>query len=148
MKINRFWICGILVAVGLAAGIGAAIQGSAMEYVTVRQLQADPAAYERRRVKVTGKVVGGTAKVSTNSAGLSVLEFEMKGDQGGRAKVWHRGPKPDAFKDGGVVILEGFYDLRQNQLRADSLLAKCPSRYEEQLKAGETYPPEQSTSRP
>ncbi len=140
MHINRFWICGVIVAVGLAGGIAAAIQGSAMEYVTVKQLQADPARYRNLRVKTVGTIVAGTSKVSTDKDGQSVLEFEMKGEQGALCKVWHRGPKPDAFKDGGTVILEGGYDRVKNLLRAETLLAKCPSRYKEKLEAGEKAP--------
>lgn len=140
MKLNRFWVCGLIVAVGLTAGIAATIKGTAMEYVEIAALKANPARYQGRRVKVTGKVVPKTTQVSTNDSGESVLQFEVRGETGAQMRVYHRGPKPDAFKDDGVVILEGQYQPRKNQLRADSLLAKCPSRYEEKAKAGEKAP--------
>jgi cytochrome c-type biogenesis protein CcmE len=43
--------------------------------------------------------------------------------------VVFNGPKPDQMREGADAILEGKYDGQV--FVADSLLLKCPSRYEE-----------------
>jgi cytochrome c-type biogenesis protein CcmE len=131
MKINRFWLCGILVGAGFTAGLVATIRASAADYVTVSELKASPERWRRVEVKVTGKVVAATTRTSLDPAGQTVLVFQVEDAKGARAWVHHRGPKPDAYRDGGEVILEGSYDGARDEIRARTLLAKCPSRYEE-----------------
>lgn len=132
---NRIWICGGIAVVGLVFGMVASTQAMQMEFVEVADLQEKPANYEGRRIKVAGTVAAKTTTISLDQAGRTELRFIVQGEKGGQVWVYHRGPKPDAFQDGGMVILEGYYDPRARggagELNADSLLAKCPSRYEE-----------------
>jgi cytochrome c-type biogenesis protein CcmE len=50
-------------------------------------------------------------------------------DDGARMPVVFNGPKPDQMREGAEAIIEGKYD--GNNFTAQSLLLKCPSRYEE-----------------
>ena len=45
-------------------------------------------------------------------------------------KVEYKGIVPDAFQEEVEVIVEGTYDEVNKKFVANSLLAKCPSRYE------------------
>ena len=58
---------------------------------------------------------------------FSVRDMEESGKS---MKVVYNGVKPDAFKEDVEVILEGRYDEPKNTFYAQTLLAKCPSKYE------------------
>lgn len=130
---NRFWIAGAVVAAALSAALVASIQASALDYVEVTALVEGAARYRGRAVKLTGKVVPATTTVGLDETGKSTLTFQVADERGGRIAVFHRGPKPDAFRDGGVVLLEGALEPTGMRFTAHTLLAQCPSRYEEEL---------------
>jgi cytochrome c-type biogenesis protein CcmE len=84
-----------------------------------------------KEVRVSGVVEKGTIK---RIDAEKKLYFNLIGDNGKYIKVFYEGIIPDAFKEGGGVIVEGTYSRSSNLLTADVLLAKCPSKYEAKVK--------------
>jgi len=152
----------ILLAIGAGAlGIGllvyASIQASARQFVHPGELARSPATYDGRRIKLSGQVVADSP--SYNQQNLK-LRFRVKDKQGAysasksgsyektepdpsstekagsapEVNVRYQGPKPDAFKEGGIVILEGVYHRDGNWIETRTLQAKCPSRYKKKSK--------------
>lgn len=129
-------------AVGIFLLVYASIQASARQYVRVHELASSPATYDGKRVKLSGEIVKDS--VSFNKETLEI-EFRVKDVEGEKGKtandgnepmtnIYYKGPKPDAFKEGGVAIVEGVYKEDENLVEASTLQAKCPSRYKKETK--------------
>jgi cytochrome c-type biogenesis protein CcmE len=58
------------------------------------------------------------------------LRFQVMGESGQLLPVIFNGPKPDQLRPDVEAILEGTFD--GNIFSAQTILIKCPSRYEEQ----------------
>lgn len=138
MKSIKFWIAGVVAAGAVVAAVLASVQSMAMEFVEVAQVT--DAAHRGQRVKVSAKVVAETTQLELDMSGRTVLRFKAVGPSGATVDVYHLGPKPDAFADGGVVLLEGSYRHDLGRFDAEVLHAKCPSRYEEEAPAGYKKP--------
>ena len=79
-----------------------------------------------RTVRVSGEVDADT--IAFNNREL-ILAFDVTDETGQRMHVVFNGPKPDQMRQGADAIVEGKYD--GETFTAQSLLLKCPSRYEE-----------------
>jgi cytochrome c-type biogenesis protein CcmE len=77
-------------------------------------------------VRVAGQVDAET--IVFNNRDL-ILAFDVVDDTGERMHVVFNGPKPDQMREGADAIVEGKYN--GELFTAQSLLLKCPSRYEE-----------------
>ncbi|MDO8886881.1 cytochrome c maturation protein CcmE [Candidatus Oleimmundimicrobium sp.] len=75
-----------------------------------------------KSVKVSGKVVGDIVEENEG-----VYKF-MIADEENSVAVVYSGVLPSALKKGAEVIVEGVYEPNSG-IKADSLLAKCPSKY-------------------
>ncbi len=126
------------VAVALIlAGIGFLIYKGVSEtgvyYMTVAEvMESEEAALAGRGIRVSGKVVGGTVEQDQRDLVLAFTVRDLE-DEGRTMKVIYRGVAPDAFKPDAEVILEGGYDRDRNTFFAETLLAKCPSKYESEV---------------
>ncbi len=153
---------GILVAVGTGAlGIFllvyASIQASARQYVRVHQLVEQGERYDRKRIKLSGEIVGDSVHFQPDRLRLrfrvkDVAEVSSQKDWKKGAKpeteIVYEGPKPDAFREGGVAIVKGIYHQETNRIEASNLQAKCPSRYKKEANEQEQSSPKTSTSSP
>ena len=122
----KFIIGGILLALAVVYLIYSGIQSTAAYFLTVDELYAKGETMENRTVRVAGKVDAET--IDFNNRDL-ILAFDVTSDTGQRMPVVFNGPKPDQMREGAEAILEGKYD--GHTFTAQSLLLKCPSRYEE-----------------
>lgn len=125
-KNTKFIVGGITVVLAIVYLIYSGIAGNAAYFLTVDELYAKGAAIENRTVRVAGKVDAET--ISFNNRDL-ILTFDVTCETGQRLPVVFNGPKPDQMRDGADAIIEGKYD--GEIFLAQSLLLKCPSRYEE-----------------
>jgi cytochrome c-type biogenesis protein CcmE len=125
-KQTKFIIGGMMIVLAIAYLIYTGMQSTAAYFLTIDELYAKGAAIENRTVRVAGKVDAAT--INFNSRDLS-LTFEVVSETGQRLPVIFNGPKPDQMREGAEAILEGKYDGQT--FTAQSLLLKCPSRYEE-----------------
>lgn len=122
----KFIIGGAVIAVAIIYLIFTATQSTAAYFLTVQELQTKGSAIYDRNVRVSGKVIGDS--VDFNSRDL-ILRFEIIGEEGETLPVVFNGPKPDQMRHDAEAIIEGKFD--GNEFTAQTLLLKCPSRYEE-----------------
>lgn len=122
----KFIVGGAAIAVAIVYLIVTGIQSTASYFLTVDELYAKGTAMENRTVRVAGKVDADT--IDFNNRDL-VLAFDVTSETGERMPVVFNGPKPDQMREGAEAILEGSYDGQT--FTAQTLLLKCPSRYEE-----------------
>lgn len=126
-KKTKFIIGGVIIALAIVYLIYTGVQSSAAYFLTVDELYAKGVAIENQTVRVSGKVDAAT--IEFNNRDL-LLTFDVTSETGQRMPVIFNGPKPDQMREGAEAIVEGKYDGQA--FTAQSLLLKCPSRYEEQ----------------
>ncbi|GAB4436134.1 MAG: cytochrome c maturation protein CcmE [Anaerolineae bacterium] len=122
----KFIIGGVMVALAVLYLIYAGIASNSAYFFTVDELYAKGDSMLDRTVRVSGDVDAETINFDNRDL---ILTFDVVSDSGERMHVVFNGPKPDQMREGAEAILEGKYDGQQ--FTADSLLLKCPSRYEE-----------------
>lgn len=120
-----------LIALGIIGAmlylVYSGIQAKGVPYETIESLH-DASDNRPRVVKVTGKVVEDSINYDPTKP---LLKLSVKGPESDRTiRVVYEGVKPDALRPGGHVILNGRYDPSNTTLTANTLLAKCPSRYQ------------------
>ena len=125
-KKTKFIIGGVIIALAIVYLIYNGIQSSAAYFLTVDELYAKGTAIENRTVRVSGQVDADT--IDFNNRDL-ILTFDVTSETGERLPVIFNGPKPDQMREGAEAIMEGKYD--GELFTAQSLMLKCPSRYEE-----------------
>ena len=80
---------------------------------------------------LTGEVVPGTIKRSDDR-----LDFEIEDRDGSAAlPVTYTGTVPDPFRDGREVIVTGKLENGTFVAQHDSLITKCPSKFQDQAEA-------------
>ena len=125
-KKTKFVVGGVMIALAIIYLIYSGLQSNAAYFLTVDEFYAKGEALHGRTVRVSGKVDAET--IQFNNRDL-LLTFDVVSETGERMSVIFNGPKPDQMREGADAILEGKYDGQI--FTAQSLLLKCPSRYEE-----------------
>jgi cytochrome c-type biogenesis protein CcmE len=90
-----------------------------------------------RSYQLTGKVAKGS--VSRGSDVLSFLLRDRDG-RGGAVRVAYRGTVPDPFREGREVVLSGHYAGGRFVGDRDSLITKCPSKFQTAAPSGPKRP--------
>jgi len=98
-------------------------------YMTVAEVQSKAAELGGQRIRVNGNVVAGSEDWNAQEI---TLKFSIADESGaGRLPIVFRGPRPDNFSRAASAIIEGKLQPDGSFL-AETLLLKCPSRYEEE----------------
>jgi len=126
---------------------------NAQYFLTVQELQAKGPSVVGRSVRLSGAVIGDSINYDDKTLTLSFTIANVTNDlkeidaRGGLAKVLSEavedptaarisviyiGPKPDLMKPEAQAIVEGRLGT-DGIFHADSLLLKCPTRYEAQV---------------
>lgn len=132
----------------IIGGIGALVYSSMESTVTyymkpseiLTKARDDGKAVYGARVRVGGIVVDKTVKGSAAERKWEFLITDGREDkilpvafgktnQNNRIKVSYKGIVPDTFKEGVLAIADGSLD-KNGVFTADTVLAKCPSKYE------------------
>lgn len=122
----KLLIAGGSVLLGVSYLMITAMQTSTVYYLTVGELLERGTVAYGQQVRVAGDVVPGT--VEREDAGLGVRFVVYDGS--GQVPVYYRGgPVPDIFGDEVQVVIEGKYNA-DGTFVANTLLAKCPSKFE------------------
>jgi cytochrome c-type biogenesis protein CcmE len=98
-------------------------------YYTVAEALSQPERIGSSAVRVGGKVVPGSIQ---RDAEAQRVDFTMADDKARerRIRVGYRSSiTPDTFKDGSEVLVEGRF-RPDGTFEANTLFAKCPSKYE------------------
>ncbi|HEX2172856.1 MAG TPA: cytochrome c maturation protein CcmE [Dehalococcoidia bacterium] len=118
----KFLVVGLVVALAIGYLIFTAIGQASVYYLTVSELRAQ-GAVGGRPVRVSGDVVAGSIARDGTS-----LRFDIS-DGGGTLPVVYQGIVPDIFADNVQVVVEGRTQA-DGAFQANTLLAKCPSKFE------------------
>jgi cytochrome c-type biogenesis protein CcmE len=124
----KFLIGGFLVVALIIALIVQATVSTKAYYLTVDEVHQRVPEIVGERVRVSGTVVEGSEL--WDAEGIT-LKFAIQDESGGQLPIVFYGPRPDNFQRAASAIVEGEL-LADGSFQADTLLLKCPSRYEEE----------------
>jgi cytochrome c-type biogenesis protein CcmE len=136
----------VVIVGGIGGLVYSALQSTMAYYMTPTEIlakaQVDPTVYSER-VRVGGMVIDGTVKGSASSRTWEFLitDFDEKSGMQSvamkettpenRIKIRYTGILPDTFREGAIAVADGELD-EKGVFTADTVLAKCPSKYEEE----------------
>jgi cytochrome c-type biogenesis protein CcmE len=89
----------------------------------------DEAQKMQRAVQVAGSLVKESSSYDDADKSLSFTLHEMNGGSG-TLRVRYHGLKPANFEDAISIVAIGRYEAGKNEMVADKLLVKCPSKYQ------------------
>ena len=121
----KFIIGGLVIVLAVAYLIYTGIQSSAAYFLTIDELYARGETLTGRQIRVSGEVDPATIDYDHTTL---TLKFDIMSETGEHLPVIFNGPKPDQMREGAQAIVEGKFD--GNTFHADTLLLKCPSRYD------------------
>lgn len=126
---NLKFIIGGLLLVGLVMALMVqATLSTGAYYMTVGELNGKGASIVGERVRVSGTVVDGSEDWRPEEI---TLRFSIVDENGAQLPIIFSGPRPDNFQRAASAIVEGEL-LPDGSFQAETLLLKCPSRYEEE----------------
>ena len=102
------------------------LKGSIRPYTT----SVNEAIQSGRAVQLAG-FLGSKGEYQTDGA----FTFNLKDATGKMVKVVYAQPKPANFEQAISIVAIGHYDSTKQVFLADSMLVKCPSKYQEQMNA-------------
>ena len=129
-RINLKFIIGGLILVGVViALVVQATMTTGAYYLTVEEIRNAGPELIGQRVRVNGAVVPGSENWNPQEI---TLRFAISGEDGKQElPILFYGPRPDNFQRAASAIVEGEL-LADGSFKAETLLLKCPSRYEEE----------------
>jgi len=151
MKINKFFIGGILILGAVVYLITSASASTSEYFLTVEELNAKGTNIVDKNVRLSGAVIGDTIQYDAQTLTLTFEIAHVPGDnsvvesQGGLAKALHEavidparsrikvvyvGVKPDLLRNEAQAIITGRLGA-DGVFHADELLLKCPTKYEQ-----------------
>lgn len=122
-----------VIVVSLLALVAYSSEKMSLYYLTVPELEARETEFADTRFKLAGKVVPGSI---VRRDGNRTVAFEIRDPSdedttSNTRTIRYSGVLPDTFRDGADVVLEG--KMGPNGVFiAETMLAKCPSKYESQ----------------
>ena len=125
---------GIVILLAVAYLVVAALPSGTAYYITVSELADMGERAQTQQSRVSGNVVPGSI---VRGAETQDMRFQVE-DESGRLTVVYSGVVPDIFTDSVQVVVEGTQSA-DGVFQAHTLLAKCPSRFEEAAPAGKDY---------
>jgi len=135
-KSNRKVMVAILIMViGVGFLIYRGLANTSVYYMTVAELKTSSLGLQlgaNQAVRVGGLVIDGSTDYNQRDL---VLRFSLKDESNPQLTIdaLYKGAKPDAFEPDIEALLEGTYNREQNLFLAETLLVKCPSKYESDL---------------
>ncbi len=133
---NKFIIAIVGVAVVVAFWIfwvsaNPSSEQAMVKFLSIHELLEDT---DAGRIRMGGLVKEGSINISKTN--MQEVTFQIQeGDTS--LLVRYKGTRPDLFKDGAEVIVEGVF--RDSVFEADILQTKCASRYEGDIRDETTY---------
>ena len=124
----KFIIGGVLVIGLVIVLIVQATMSTGAYYLTVSELNTAGTTMVGERVRVSGAVVDGSEVWEPKEM---TLRFAITDENGQQLPIVFFGPRPDNFQRAAEAIVEGEL-LSDGSFQANTLLLKCPSRYEEE----------------
>jgi len=129
----KYLLGGSLLIMAAAVVIIQGMAGSAQYFLNVSQLR-EKAEVQGQNVRISGTVIGDSIDWDGQTLHLEfqiVDSVEQIGVQP-PLTIAYDGPKPELLEDHAQAIVEGRLGP-DGTFKADTLLLKCPTRYEEQF---------------
>ena len=130
----KFLVGGLVILVAVGYLIVSSFGSSAQYFLTVAELRAKGAEIIGDDVRISGVVDGDSIVYNAQSLRLEFNIVDSLDDVSNALHVVYFGPKPDLMQHEAQAIIEGIWQdngVFYAHNRADSLLLKCPTRYEE-----------------
>lgn len=129
-RIGRLAIGIVLVGAALSYLVYAGTKDNLVYYYEVDEVQAAAASTDGR-IRVSGDVVEGSIVKDEETREIRFSIRATKGASDGESvPVVYAGTVPDIFREGIQVVVEGKM-ASDGTFEAETLLAKCPSKYQE-----------------
>lgn len=125
----KFIVGGFLLVAIVIALIVQATMSTGAYYMTVEEVQSGGASLVGQRVRVNGAVVPGSENWNAQEITLRFSISDEKSNH--QLPIVFYGPRPDNFQRAASAIIEGQLQP-DGTFKAETLLLKCPSRYEEE----------------
>lgn len=123
----KFIVAVVLLLVLSAVLVAWTIKGNSSYYMTVDQVLAKADTLAGQKIRMSGAVSQETENWDAQNL---MLTFQLTDASGEHVTVSFHGSRPSNFSRATEAIVEG--EMTPNgTFRADNLLLKCPSRYEE-----------------
>ena len=129
----KFIIGGILIVIAIAYLVFSAVQNTGAYYIPLDEINKDPSAYVGKNIRVSGAILQESADWDAPNL---MLNFRMSDESGESILVSFHGSRPSNFDEATEAIVEGHVQP-DGTFKADNLLLKCPSRYEEAPQANQ-----------
>jgi cytochrome c-type biogenesis protein CcmE len=133
---TKFLVGGAVILIAVGYLIVSSFGSSAQYFLTIAELHDKGSNIVGDDVRVSGIVVGDSIRYDAQSLRLEFDVVDSLDDLDNPLHVVYIGPKPDLMKHEAQAIIEGTWDEDGTFYahdRADSLLLKCPTRYEEEF---------------
>ncbi len=125
MKKNWGAVLGLTIIIAALAFSAAAFKTSLVSYVPFTDARTTPG----ESVQIMGTPQSGSLFYDSGT-----LHFTLQDEKGQTMTVLYKGPKPDdmdsAMSKATKIGAQGTYDPSQQTFVADSLVVKCPSKYQ------------------
>lgn len=123
----KFFAGGLVILAAIAYVTFSSFQSNAVYYYTLQEFSAQSSNVVGQTVRVNGPLDKSSIQLDQKTM---VLNFKMK-DGNIVLPVVYKGVVPDTMATGESVVAEGRLDS-QGVFQADTILVKCPSKYEAQ----------------
>jgi cytochrome c-type biogenesis protein CcmE len=130
----KFLVGGLVILAAVGYLIVSSFGSSAQYFLTVAELRDKGSAVIGDDVRISGVVNGDSIKYDTQSLRLEFDIVDKLDDLSNPLHIVYVGPKPDLLQHEAQAIIEGAWQedgVFYAHNKADSLLLKCPTRYEE-----------------
>lgn len=125
----KYLIGGLTAALAIGYLIWSAAGEATAYYMTIPEIVSRGPS--PRTMRVAGTVVEGSIDWEPRDFRLQFEIMDEHSDaDGGRLPALYHGPRPDMFREGADVVLEGKY-TSAGLFEANQMLLQCPSKYEE-----------------
>ena len=104
-------------------------RSTSMRHFTPAVLVAAASSADNQRVQVDGLIAEGSSEWDAANFKLTFAVRDRETEASVNV-IYENRLKPDNFKDGGSVFVEGKYDATQNLVVATKLMTKCASKYD------------------
>jgi cytochrome c-type biogenesis protein CcmE len=149
----KFIVGGLLIIAAIVYLIATSTQSTAQFFFTIQEIKERGASVVGKNVRVSGAVIGDSIQYDAQKLELrftvasvpadqkeidaqgglaAVLKTAVNDPNAARMEVIYVGVKPDLMKGEAQAIMDGHID-ENGLFHADTLLMKCPTRYEGDL---------------
>ena len=119
----------VILLSGFVILVWAMTKKESMRELTPAKLIANADAMDSQNLQLVGAISEGSSTWDVDNFKLTFAVREFEGTETVNV-IYENELKPDNFKDGGSVFVEGKYDATQNLVVATKLMTKCASKYE------------------